>query len=308
MAAAAVSLLETLDEKQRAKLCLHYNSEERQNWGYVPRPRKGLSLDGLRAPQIEGIRALLRSALSDPGLKKVDTIMALEAFLWEMEDYRALRDPEAYFTSIFGKPDPNGSWGWRFEGHHISLNYTITEGKVTSVTPSFLGANPAVVVTEHSMKGTRPLGAEEDLARLLANFLNEAGHDVIFAERPPRDILTGDQRKFNMLKPVGVQAIHMTEGQKAALMNIIREFAHRHRKELAIAELQKVQTRFHELYFGWAGSLKVDEPFYYRIQCQTFLIEVANVQNGGNHIHTVWRDLESDFGGDLLQEHIRHEH
>ncbi|MGJ8633890.1 MAG: DUF3500 domain-containing protein [Luteolibacter sp.] len=308
MATAATAFLTSLDKTQITKAHIPFVSEERENWGYVPRARNGLPLSELTAPQHALVNDLLKSALSETGLHKTNTIIALEALLREIEKRPALRDPGAYFTTIFGNPAPTGTWGWRFEGHHISLNYTIVDGKPASLTPSFFAANPAEVTTPGNLKGTRLLAAEEDLARALAITLMENGKEIIYSEKPPREILTGQKRKATQLKPVGVPASEMTPAQQQALFTLIAEFAERHRKELSNATMEKIKADLGNLRFAWTGSLEPKKPFYYRIQSTTFLVEVANVQNSGNHIHAVWRDTENDFAHDVLADHIKIEH
>lgn len=308
MAHAAKNLLASLDAKESKKARFAFDADERQNWAYVPTKRKGIALEDLSDQQTELVRKLLKSALSDPGLKKVDTIIALEAFLGEIEKRPDFRNPKAYFTTIFGEPSATGTWGWRFEGHHLSLNYTIVDGKATALTPSFFAANPAEVKTDHAMKGTRALAAEEDLARALAATLAESNKAVVYTTKPPKEILTRAQRKIDQLEPVGVLASDMSAKQQQALLTLIAEFANRHRKELAEGTMQKVKADKESLRFAWAGSLQAGAPYYYRIQSNTFLVEVVNVQNNGNHIHAVWRDTENDFAYDVLSDHIHAEH
>jgi hypothetical protein len=308
MAAAANTFLGALDEDQAKKAKFPFAADQRENWGFVPRERKGVALEELDEKQIALVRTLLKTALSDPGLKKVDTIIALETFLGEIEKRPDFRNHKAYFTSVFGEPSATGTWAWRFEGHHLSLNYTVVEGKAVSVTPSFFAANPGEVTIEHAMKGTRPLHAEEDLARALAVTLKEAGKAVIFSEKPPADILTAEDRTVKQLEPVGVKATEMTEAQRTALMELIAVYASRHREELAENDLARIKADLDNLRFGWAGGIGRGEPYYYRIQGTTFLVEVANVQNNGNHIHAVWRDSANDFGRDLLGEHVGDDH
>lgn len=308
MANAAKALLASLDKNQTETARFPFDSDQREAWGFVPRERKGVPLEALDEKQVGFVRDLLKTALSDPGLKKVDTIMTLEAFLGEIEKRPDFRNPKAYFTSIFGEPSPRGRWAWRFEGHHLSLNYTIVNGKAVAVTPSFFAANPGEVTIEHAMKGTRPFHAEEDLARALAAILKESGKAVVFSEQAPAEILTAEDRSVKQLKPVGIFASEMTAKQQQALMELIAEFANRHRKELAKSDLKTIQADLKNLRFGWAGGLKRGEPYYYRIQGTTFLVEVANVQNKGNHFHGVWRDAKNDFGRDLLGGHVKHDH
>lgn len=308
MAGAANAFLTSLDEAEAKKAHFPFTPNERENWNYVPTKRNGIPLEALSSEQTDLVRTLLKTALSDPGLTKVDTIIALEAFLSEIEKRPQLRNPKAYFTTIFGEPSSTGTWGWRFEGHHLSLNYTIVDGKSASLTPSFFAANPAEVRADHAMNGTRPLATEEDLARTLAATIAESGKAVVFTDKPPGEILTGSSRKIEQLKPVGIPATEMTTAQQQALFNLIAEYAERHREELSDNTMATIKTDLTNLRFGWAGSLERGKPFYYRIQATTFLVEVANVQNNGNHIHTVWRDTENDFGNDILSDHIHKDH
>ena len=308
MATAANAFLASLNDAQAEKAKFPFAADQRENWGFVPRERKGLPLEELDEKQTALVRALLKTALSDPGLTKVDAIIALEAFLGEIEKRPDFRNPKAYFTSVFGEPSATGTWAWRFEGHHLSLNYTVTDGKAVSVTPSFFATNPGEVMIDHPMKGTRPLAAEEDLARALATTMKETGKAVVFSETPPGEILTAEDRTVKQLEPVGVETAEMTEAQQAALMELIAVYANRHRKELAEADLAKITADMENLRFGWAGGMKRGEPYYYRIQGTTFLVEVANVQNNGNHVHAVWRDSANDFGRDLLGGHVKGEH
>ncbi len=308
MATAANNLIAALSDEQEKKARFPFDAQERENWGFVPRPRNGLPLGDLDEKQIELVRTLLRSVLSEPGLVKVDTIMALEAFLGEIEKKPEYRNPKAYFTSIFGEPSATGTWGWRFEGHHLALNYSLVDGKPVAVTPSFFAANPGEVMIDHAMKGTRPLAAEEDLARALATALKESGKEVVYTDQPPGEILTAAERKIKQLEPVGVPAPEMTEAQQQGLLELIAEYANRHRKELAEKDMTRIKSDLENLRFGWAGGLKRGDPYYYRIQGTDFLVEVANIQNDGNHIHATWRDRANDFGRDMLGDHVEHDH
>ena len=307
MAEATNAFLASLDEEQAKKAKFPFDADQRENWGFVPRERKGLPLEDLDEKQTALVRTLLKTILSDEGLNKVDTIMALEALLGEIEKRPDFRNPKAYFTSVFGEPSATGTWSLRYEGHHLSLNYTVIDGKSVAVTPSFFATNPGEVMVEHKMKGTRALAAEEDLARALALTLKESGKEVVFSEASRR-VLTAEDRKVKQLEPVGVKASEMSAAQQEALMELITEYAARHRKEVEESELAKIKADMENLRFGWAGGLERGEPLYYRIQGTTFLVEVANVQNNGNHVHAVWRDSANDFGNDLLGGHVSEDH
>ena len=308
MRTAATAFLSSLDAAQRKRACFAFGSEERENWAFVPKDRAGIPLSDLSPPQRELVNKLLASALSEKGLLKVNTILALEALLGEIEKRPDYRDPTKYHTTIFGEPGGGEAWGWRFEGHHLSVNLTIVPGKGISATPMFMGANPAEV-RDGAKKGTRPLAAEEDLARILATTLHSAGAKVLFSEKAPADILTAADRQAKQLEPVGVATTAMSDAQKSALTGLIKEYAYRFRSAVAKDSLKRIEAELDTVRFGWAGSLRPGEAYYYRIQGKSFLIEAANSQNNANRIHTVWRDLADDFGRDSLGEHYRnHDH
>jgi hypothetical protein len=309
MAEAAKAFIQSLDDAQSKKARFEFGSDERENWHFIPKDRLGLPLAELNEAQLELSRKLLNSAMSEKGLLKIDTIIQLESFLAELENDPVRRDPKKYYTSIFGEPAADGTWGWRFEGHHLSLNFTLSGGKSIDVTPSFFAANPAEVRADHKMKGTRPLAAEEELARALATALHSSEKPVVYTDKAPDDILTGADRKLTQLEPVGVRVSDMTDAQRDGLMTLIAEYANRFRPQIAMDQLEKIRTDMENLRFGWAGSLAPNEGYYYRIQGTDFLVEVANVQNNANHIHAVWRDRSNDFGHDVLGGHHReHKH
>ena len=223
-----------------------------------------------------------------------------------MENDATNRDSDRYFVSIFGTPgDPKG-WGWRFEGHHLCVNITLVEGQDIAVTPSFMGANPGEV-RAGPHQGMRVLAEEESLARLLVStLLATEKKEVIFSEKPPAEILTGDKRKVTALAPVGITAADMTEAQRTVLINLIFAYTGRYRSDIAAADMAKIEKAgIDNIRFGWAGGIQPGEAYYYRIQGPTFLMECANVQNQANHVHTAWRDFTGDFGRDILGDHFK---
>jgi hypothetical protein len=304
MAAAAKALLETLDESQAAKIKWPFDSEERFNWHFIPRERQGLPLKSMDERQRKAAFALLRAGLSAKGYTKVETIRSLEVVLREIEG-SARRDPELYFFTIFGEPGGQ-TWGWRYEGHHIAQNWTISGGKAIGTTPAFLGANPALV-HDGSSKGTRALAAEEDLGRALLESLSEAQRkEAVIATTAPNDILTGNSRKAAIVDNAGLSAASMTPAQQKTLMALIEEHATVQAPGLSDQRLAKVRADgFGNIRFAWMGSLEKGpgNGHYYRVQGKSFLIEYDNVQNRANHHHIVWRDFAGDFGTDLLVQH-----
>ncbi len=309
VATAAQHFLDSLDATQRAQATLPFSHEERENYRYTPRDRAGLPLKEMSQTQQDSAKMLLTATLSEKAQLKVTQIMGLEAILAEIEKRPDFRDPQRYFVAIFGTPgDPLG-WGWRFEGHHISLNFTYVEGKKVSLTPSFFGTNPGEV-RQGPLTGMRVLAAEEDLARALVSSLVVSGKtEVIFSAQPPADVLSAELRHATLLRPVGISGTALSEAQGTVLLQLISEYTGRYRKEEAAADFAKIKAAgIGEIRFGWAGGIQRGEPYYYRIQGPTFLMEGCNVANGANHQHAVWRDFEGDFGRDLLGEHIKQEH
>jgi hypothetical protein len=306
MEAAATAFLGSLDDAQRAKASFPFTDAARENFRFTPQQRTGLPLGEMTEAQRAAAMKLLSSALSDQGRLKATQIMSLETVLAGIEQRPDFRDPGKYFVSCFGKPGDPDAWGWKFEGHHLALNYMIVGGKDVAVTPSFFGANPAEV-REGEKKGLRVLKAEDELAHALVGVLLEGGQQgVIFSAKAPADILTAENRKATALEPVGVPASGMSAAQQKALRELIAEYTGRHRQDLAERDMRKIdQAGFEKIRFGWAGGTKPGEAWYYRVQGPTFLLEAANTQNNANHIHATWRDFEGDFGHDLMAEHYQ---
>jgi hypothetical protein len=305
---AAKAFAATLDASKKKQAMFPFSSEERENWHYTPVARQGLPLKQMSAAQKTAAMSLLRATLSEDGLLKAKQVIELEGVLAEMEDDPLRRDTGKYYFSLFGEPGAAKGWGYRFEGHHLSLNLTFVDGHKAALTPSFYGTNPAEV-RQGPKQGLRPLADEEDRARELTHQLLAAGlKEVVFSTQAPAEILTGEQRKVKQLEPVGIPAAKMPEAQRSLLFELIGLYTGKYRKELAADDMRKIRKAGPEqIRFGWAGSLARGEAYYYRIQGPSFLMEAANAQNNANHMHSVWRDAENDFGRDLLGEHL-HDH
>lgn len=317
MASAATRFLESLGSKEKEKTFFPFGSDERENWHFFPgsfvKPdgRKGLSIKEMSPSQKILAHGLLGSALSHRGLLEASEVMLLEQILYEKEG-RAIRDVELYHVAIFGLPDKAGTWGWRFEGHHLSLNFSFLNGRIFSVTPSFFGASPAKV-SEGKHAGMRVLSSEEDKARKLVRSLNSPQRKMaILSEKPPREILSGqdnvvDRKSF--FPPQGLPITKMNPRQRGWLEEVIHAYSAKHRSEV-IEQVAGRKPLLHpeQTFFVWSGSVREGEPHYYRIQTPDFLFEYANTQNSVNHVHAVWRDFKGDFGRDLLAEHYRNDH
>ncbi len=316
MARAATTLLKGLNAKQTAQATFGFDGKARTYWGFIPGEmlegghRKGLMIKDMTAVQRAQTHALLRTVLSEAGHEKVKNIMFLEDILHVLEgkQRRFVRDAEAYHILIFGKPGPRGAWGWRFEGHHLSLNYTIVNGKIASV-PSFWGSNPAVCDFGPGRRLVA-LEKEETLARQLRLAISPAELKLaVFANKAPRDILTAALPQVKQLEQTGVRHDQLSKPNQKQLEALIQEYLNRHRAPMAAADWAKIKAAgLGNIRFVWAGSTKQFEPHYYRVQGPTFLLEYANTQNGANHIHATWREFKGDFGRDLLRDHFRREH
>lgn len=305
--AAALALLDATPPAARRELQQPFTDAARSDWHYTPRRRAGIAWKDMSPAQREKTTALLASALTDAGLDKVRAVMALEIALRKLETFGSSRDPENYAIALFGAPGGgSGHWGWRIEGHHLSLHFTLQGDRYVATLPQFMGANPAVVPRdiEHGPRGgTRVLGSEEDLARRLLSSLDDKERGVaVFDSRPYGDIVTRNLAKLSPLAPVGIELGVLSAAKQATLLELITVFAEHLRPELAEARLARAHAGgLSSIRFGWAGSLTPGAPHYFRIQGARFLIELDN--SGGNHIHSVWRDFEGDWGRDVLGEH-----
>jgi len=315
---AANSLLGTLSAEQTKQAIFPLTDAERENWFFTPVPRKGLPLKQMTASQRELARALLRTGLSHAGSARAEAIISMELVLREIEtaaqptkrDYvTARRDPELYYVTLFGTPAADKPWGWRFEGHHLSFNFTVVDGAHVMFVPSFIGSNPAEV-RSGPRRGERVLGEEEDLGRALVKSLDPAQLRIALIDTAaPDDIITSNQREIQPLAPVGIEATRLTPAQRENLVNLVKLYVGRHRAELADATMARITAGgVDKLSFAWAGGLNRGDRHYYRIQGTEFLIEYDNTQNDANHVHSVFRDFKGDFGRDLLREHYQRSH
>lgn len=306
MTSAANTFLNALSEEQRARASFDFENDERLDWHFIPKERKGLALNEMESAQSTLAYALLSTGTSRSGQLKAMTIMTLERILQDIEGPRRRfsRDPALYHVSIFGTPSKEGTWGWRFEGHHLSLNYTIVNGKLVSGTPSFYGTNPAQVQSGPH-RGLRVLGFEEDIARkLVKSFRENQRRLAIVSKEAPRDIFTAAKRKVSPLAHKGIRSTALNWYQKELLMKIIAQYAFRNRPELAKKDLEQIeQAGVENIYFAWMGGIERGEAHYYSVQGPTFVLEYDNIQNDANHVHAAWRSFDGDFGIDLLKHH-----
>jgi hypothetical protein len=306
MQTAAIALVQATPAAARTQLVLAFDLSQRSDWHYTPRSRAGIALKDMTPQQRAAARALLQAPLTAPGMAKIEEVMALEIALRAIEAVPFLRVPENYAFALYGDPASDAAWGWRVEGHHLSLHFTVGDGRVVSTLPQFIGANPATVPREIAgapKAGRRVLGAEEDAARaLLASLTPAQRAAAIISASPYGDIVSGRAPEVQPLERAGLAASAMDSAQRDKLMALVETYAAHLKPALAQARLARVrQSAPDQLRFAWAGSVQAGQPHYFRIQGEHFLIEHDN--SGGNHVHTVWRDFAGDWGKDVLREH-----
>lgn len=311
MADAAQAFLNSLWSDQKAKVTYRFEDDERLDWHYIPKLRKGLSLGEMQPYQQKLATALLAAGLSQQGLIKAESIMSLDQVLLLLEQDAGpnRRDPNNYYVTIFGTPSATGTWGYRFEGHHISQNYTIVNGKVAD-SPSFFGSNPAEV-REGPRKGLRVLAAEDDYGYEMIDSLDPAQKATAVVDKTAlKDIVTMASRKAALNgAPNGLSAAKMTAAQYDKLLSLVEVYAENMPPQLAQHRMELARKQPKDAtWFAWTGETQRGGPHYYRVQTPAFLIEMDCTQDKANHIHSVWRDYEGDWGMDLLKSHYDSSH
>jgi hypothetical protein len=307
---AAREFLASLPPELRQAASFPANSPERLAWHYIPKDRVGVSLLQLDDPQSERLGSLLATSLSPEGLLTARGVMKHENILRRIETEAGVdatrRDPGRYFITVFGTPGADAPWAWRFEGHHLSINVTQLPGQPPIIAPLFIGANPAKVLTgPHA--GFRLLAAEEDLGRELVRMLPPDERKVaLIKDEAFGEIVTRNDPKVAPLSVEGLAAADMSESERAQLRRVLDLYVSRMTADAAKDQWARItRAGFEKLHFAWAGGIDEGQPHYYRIHGPTVLVEYDDTQNGANHIHTVYRDLERDLGGDALRAHYR---
>lgn len=312
MQASAKAFLDSLDENQIKVGRYGFDSTERTTWVFVPLDsRKGLQLRDMNEEQKKLAFDLLEASLSTAGHTRAVQIMKLETLLDQLQSAeKPIRDPLRYYFAVYGDPEKDAKWGLSIEGHHMSMNFVVEEGKLTATTPIFYGANPAIVpddlpasVESPLPPNTKVLGPEEEFAILLHNALSEEQlkkatlpGDLLKELRGPNDLQPPQE------EPQGIAFSELTDRQPGILTQLVEIYAKNVPEAAAKARLEAIEKAgWDKVRFAWAGSVKQGEPRYYRVQGPTFLIEFVNSQpdaagNPANHIHAVWRDMRGDFG------------
>ncbi|MGC3942927.1 MAG: DUF3500 domain-containing protein [Chryseolinea sp.] len=312
MAKRTDQLVQQLTPELKQKAQYGFDDAERVNWHFVPRARNGVALRDLTTEQRAQVFEILKISLSEQGYKKASSIVAHENILREVEGRSAddrYRDPLNYYVTVFGKPDSRGVWAWRFEGHHVALNFTTVNNRLESSTPSFFGSNPGIVRSGPE-SGKQILIAETQGGFELVNALTpDQLKKAMIAEEALPDIVSFNSRKAEPLSPVGLSYRELSDAQQKMLVSLLNVYVNNYSLGFSKKLMAKIQKAgIENLSFAWAGSLKEGAGYYYRIQGPMLLIELDNTQNNANHVHSVVRDLTNDFADDILREHYQKDH
>ena len=316
MATAAHQFLKSLSPEDLQRVVIDFDDPHRQKWHFFPSTlmekyggRRGLELKEMTSQQRALAHGLLNTALSHRGYQQAMTVIALEKILYDLEQENPMRDSGKYHVAIHGEPSADQTWGWSFEGHHLSINVTLVDGKRLCVTPSFFGSNPAIVPSG-TFKGLDTLQKEQSLARKLVQSLGrEQRQMAVIAEKAPPEILTKAEIRVSadqFQPPKGIPYAKLSPSQQAMLLELVDQFLQKYREPI-VGEIQRRTpiTDGDGVFFAWAGGIEPGEGHYYRVQTPFFLFEYDNTQNDANHVHAVWRQFEGDFGEDLLGHHYR---
>ncbi|CAN5136223.1 DUF3500 domain-containing protein [soil metagenome] len=309
---AASNFLQSLDGKERTKAQYPIESEERFNWHFVPRERKGACFRNFTTEQRNTALDLIKASLSEQGFLKATSIMALENVLREIENRTTSdphRDPLNYYITIFGTPSKVEPWGWRLEGHHVAFNFVSMKNQLSSSTPSFFGSNPGIVPSGPE-KGKEILKQETDLGfQLINSFDDQKKKKAMLSETALPEIVSFNNRKAVALTPEGLNYTEMDESQQKLLMQLLNVYVKNYQLGFSNKLMEKIRAAgINRLSFAWAGALSPGSGNYYRIQGPMLLIEYDNTQTNANHVHATVRDLTNDFAEDILKEHYLSDH
>ena len=307
MVEATNAFVSSLSVQQRNNGIYTFEDEERFNWHFIPRDRKGVPFRSMNDSQRAAAQNVLQTFFSAKGYQRAEAVRSLESVLAEIEvNGRFDRDPELYFLTIFGTPGLDSNWALRYEGHHLAYNWTFVSGMGIASSPQFFGSNPAEVRSGEKI-GTRVLSAEEDLGRDLVSALSADQKKMAILDlEVPGDIFTAAEREITRLENSGISYSELNSRQKRMLIALIDELASMQSEVIAEARMASIRSEgLEDIKFVWIGGIERGDPHYYRVQGSGFLIEYDNTQNNANHIHLVWRDFTGDFGRDLIRMHYQ---
>ena len=313
----AARLLAALPADARADAAFPFADDERAEIRFAP-----FRLDGARhgelPPEAASLaEALLAVSLGEAGLERARQIRRNELAVAKKDEgrwvpgfvARRMRDPGRYFLALFGTPAADAPWGFRYEGHHLSLNLTLVPGAPPASTPLFLGAEPRVVPEGEPDAGAAVLGREEAAARALLAALPPALRTrAVRAYADGRALMLGQVHRVALGEAAGVARGEAPPEAQAQFDALVSLFCASFAPEIAAARRAEIEAAGRDaLRFLWAEAPEPPGAFYFRLQGPRTLIEVDNTTDG-DHVHAVWHDAENDFGDSLLAAHWRESH
>jgi hypothetical protein len=300
-AAAAKAFLDSLDAKLRDKAVYAFTSDKKSNWSNLPVtmvPRNGVKLGDLSKDQRERAMAVVAAVLSKDGYQKVLDIMDGDQKLTE-NPVRGGRGGgpmfgrDLYYLAIFGTPSETQPWMVQFGGHHLGVNVTVV-GKTFVLTPSHTGAQPALF--KRGEMEVRPLGRESDAAyKLMAALDEKQKAQAVISPRPQGELLLGPGRDGKTVEPKGIKGSALTKDQQGLLLDVIAAWVNMTEADAAASRLEAIKEKIGDTYFAWSGPTETGKAAYFRVQGPAVVIEYAP-QGGTDHIHTVIRNPEDDYG------------
>jgi hypothetical protein len=325
LTAAVAAWLASLSDDLRDAADYAFDDEERFDLRLAPIGLEGLRRDSMSDAQWQGWVGALGTTLSVRGLQKVEAIMANEREVrardratWTGTWFGGFVHGEGrYFASVYGDPGSGAPWGLRFDGHHVSLNWTVPHASSVSVTPLFLGGEPREIPKDHERGGLRVLAEEEDRGFALWNGLRHDQRTAARIEFQPatgiaamnRPLFVGEGAQVTRPAPRGIARADLDAAQQALLDALVATYYANFNDAIAAQRLAAIDAAGRgAIRFAWAGSLAPGEPGYYRVQGPTFLIEFDNTSESADHVHAILREFDGDYGRDLLAEHYAREH
>jgi Protein of unknown function (DUF3500) len=300
--ASAQEFLATLDEAGRTKVQFPFNSPQKSRWSNLPTgiyKREGLRLGDLGKPQRAAAMALLSTAFSPDGYRKVVEIMGGDETLRAGSAGRnVVFGEDEYYLAFLGAPSVTAPWMLQFGGHHLAINMTLV-GRQATLAPSHTAAQPARYVLEG--RTVRPLGQENDRAFALMATLDAGQRSQAILGFNLADLVLGPGQDGRTIQPEGLRATALSASQQAMLLDLVREWVGIANDAFAAPRMDEIRARLPETYFAWSGPTTEGSAAYFRIQGPTLVIEYAP-QRGVDHIHTIYRDPTNDYGARFVRE------
>ena len=311
---AVNEFVHSLSAEQLTLCSKPFSDTQRVNWDFVPKTdRTGITLHTLSQDQLDRFHRLVVATAGETTLEKMKSASWLEGILRGVEgrpENDTHRDPKKYFIQLFGINQMDKVWGWKYEGHHICLNYVIKDDKVVSASPSIYSSNPAIVLAGPD-QGKQILKKETMLAAdLLSSLSPDQKTKAIISAETPKEIYSYKERKSTVNTPGGIFYSQLNGAQQNKLKELVTFYISRASKFFVKDMLDRIEKDgWKNVRFSWAGSedVSVNHTNYYSVQSPEFLIEYDNYQNNGNHVHSIFRDVKNDFG-DALAEHLKKDH